>query len=890
MSPRSGPRASLAACASPHRPRAMPQSVDPSLHEALAQQIGALSGCVGFIRDAASGAVVLGPADLVPPAARLADIHADDHPACRAAGADGDAYRITYRSGDGAGGWRHLIEQARAVTVDGRRFWVGAVLDVTERIDAERVGARYRAIVECQTEWIVRQRPDRRNTFVNAAYCRYMRLPAEALLAAEYSGLDWMRPQDIRRFAARRAALTPERPSAVSEFPCRHPDGTVHWESWTDTAIFDRAGNVVEYQLIGRDITDRIKAEQALRESEQLHRDIVAAQTDLITRIRPDGRLTFCNEAYCRYMGMSREQLLDPSWDDLSMLAAEDRAVIEAQWAELTPEQPHHTHECPVVLPDGRRRIELWSQRGIFDRWGRLVEVQGVGRDVTEQRAAEQARRESEEAFRRFAEDHPLPLCVLSWGDWRVLFVNPAYLTLFQLTRDELDRIDKATQWADPAARPLYYAWLQRNGRTDKVEVELRRSDGSTFPALLSSRLMRLGGHDVAINSVIDLSEQKAAEAEIRRQREALHQQEKLAALGSLLAGVAHELNNPLSVVLGYASLLRGDARSRKVRDQAERIHAAAERCARIVTTFLSLARQKPPSFGPVDLARTVTAALELTAYGLRTSGVRVTTELPDRLPPVHGDADQLHQVVANLLVNAKQALQEVPPPRELRVAAIVDGTELRLVVEDNGPGMSAEARRRAFEPFFTTKPAGTGTGLGLAVCHGIVTAHGGRIEIGGGPGAGTRIEVSLPIAGAAAPRPVGDRQAPDGGPTGRVLIVEDEPDIAELIAWTLARDGHEVDRVADGQAALARIATGDVDLVVSDLRMPGMDGATLLRTLRAAHPALARSAVLLTGDLLSASADPELRREGVMLLGKPVELEELRRVVRQQLALGVLQ
>src|SRR5262249_2863167 len=147
------------------------------------------------------------------------------------------------------------------------------------------------------------------------------------------------------------------------------------------------------------------------------------------------------------------------------------------------------------------------------------------------------------------------------------------------------------------------------------------------------------------------------------------------------------------------------EARGRKTREQADHIHAAAERCVRIVKSFLGMARQKPPRFGPVDLASTVEAALELVGYALRTSSIQVRTRLPAGLPPVRGDADQLHQVVANLVINAQQALQERQSPRRIELKAAAKGGRVRFTIADNGPGMAPEVVRRVFEPFFTTKP-----------------------------------------------------------------------------------------------------------------------------------------------------------------------------------------
>ena len=204
---------------------------------------------------------------------------------------------------------------------------------------------------------------------------------------------------------------------------------------------------------------------------------------------------------------------------------------------------------------------------------------------------------------------------------------------MLQHTAEGLDALDKHQLWANPAERAPFLERLRRDGEIKGYDLMVRRKDGSVFPARMSSRVIEYAGERAMVTSVIDLSQQKAAEAEIQRQREALHQSEKLAALGSLLAGVAHELNNPLSVVVGYSSMLEEFAPDEPSRRRAERVHAAADRCARIVKAFLAMARQKPPKFGPVALNHVVEAALELAAYGLRTADKQSFACLSSREP-----------------------------------------------------------------------------------------------------------------------------------------------------------------------------------------------------------------------------------------------------------------
>ena len=899
---------------------------------------------------------------------------------------------------------------ARTAEEGGWRWRIAGAVDGADHAAAERDRARYRAIVEAQTDWIARERPNGRLTFVNDAYCRWMGMTSEELLSPDYCGLDLVDDAgDLGRFHANRAALRPERPTAVNELRTRHPDGSKRWEQWTDTAIFDAKGRVVEYQLVGREITEQKRNELALRASEERYRNVIESQYDLITRVRPDGRVSFVNDAYCRYMGMTREQLSDPAWDDLSPLSPADRVRIEAEWARLTPDAPTWSHETEVQLPDGRRRIEQWSQRGIFDEQGRLVEVQGVGRDVTEQRKAEHALLESEERYRAVVEDLtevigrydpdfrltfansalarasgrtpeemigsdffaevPPRLCAtlrqrllaLSpeqptdvgenekilpdgtelWFHWtnRALFDADRRLVGYQSVGRDITEIRRAeavlrereallsaiiatqTEWVtresldnrytfvneaycrykgmsakalcdpsyddcssiDPEDRARFLALRETmtpERPSYQIELTVLMPDGTRrIEEWVKTAIFDRGGRRVGYQSVgRDITEQREAAREIQRQREQLLHQEKLTALGSLLAGVAHELNNPLSVVVDYAALLREDARDKKIRDSAKQIHTAAQRCARIVNTFLAMARQKPPAFGPVDLAASIDEALEIVGYPLRSSGVTVAKKIAADLPAVQADPDQLHQVITNLVINAQQALAACPEPRQIELSASVTGGMIELAVADNGPGIPRELRRRVFEPFFTTKPQGVGTGLGLAVCHGIVATHQGTIDIDPRAAGGTVVRVRLPIAEGSCRTP--RKVAPKA--SGSILVVDDEPAIVSLVGEALRRDGHRIKSAADGRAALALL--DEVDLVITDLRMPGMDGMSLIEEIRAVRPRLADTALIMTGDTLRATADPALVGFGGRVVEKPVDLAALRRRVRRSL------
>ncbi len=275
-------------------------------------------------------------------------------------------------------------------------------------------------------------------------------------------------------------------------------------------------------------------------------------------------------------------------------------------------------------------------------------------------------------------------------------------------------------------------------GRFEEV-----RPDGRTIEV----RRERLADGTL-VNTYIDITARREAERARRASRDALRRNERLQAIASLLAGVAHEINNPLAVVAAQALLLAEEAEGTPMAERAEKVRAAAERCGRIVASLLASVRQKPPRREPMDLAAAVEAGLDLTVETARAGGVDLVVDLVRNLPPVAGDPDQIAHLVGNLIGNARAAMAgaNTPQPR-IVVTLMREGREAMLRIADNGPGVPPPLRERIFDPFFTTKPDGEGTGVGLALCRTIAKAHGGGIAVEETPGGGATFAVRLPLA-----------------------------------------------------------------------------------------------------------------------------------------------
>jgi two-component system NtrC family sensor kinase len=378
--------------------------------------------------------------------------------------------------------------------------------------------------------------------------------------------------------------------------------------------------------------------------------------------------------------------------------------------------------------------------------------------------------------------------------------------------------------------------------------------------------------------------------AEQQRMREALLQREKLAALGTLLAHVAHELNNPLAVAampLDHLHETWGVGPWTADIDM-EILQEAVDRCSNVVQSFLALARQQPPTRKAVELNMVIHDALVLLQHVLEVDGITVQLHLGEELPQLWGDAHQLQHVVVNLLTNAQHALRSTSSPRHLRLttSAKVERNQVILEVADTGPGIPEEIQRRLFEPFFTTKPQGEGSGLGLSLCRSIVEGHGGTIHMASQSGQGTTVCMTLPVT-------VPDVQSPEAAPEpaatapaecASILLIDDEAAMHRALAPLLRRSGHDITSAANGQEGLAALDTRSYEVILCDMRMPDLDGPGFYRELERRQPHLLPRVVFLTGDVLSAKAQAFFAQVDNRRLEKPFKAEAVRRVIQQVL------
>jgi len=415
--------------------------------------------------------------------------------------------------------------------------------------------------------------------------------------------------------------------------------------------------------------------------------------------------------------------------------------------------------------------------------------------------------------------------------------------------------------------------------------LNLVRRDGALTPVEADGAPISFDGKAAYQFFLRELTERARLEQQLR-------QAEKLSALGQMISGVAHELNNPLAVIKGYLELiLRRDQLGKSTRADLEKVALESNRAAKLVNNFLSFAREQPVHRESVDVNEIVRRAAELRKLDLSNGGPEVKLELDPQLPMTQADPDQLQQVLVNLLSNSLHALAESPKRGSLQITTRMDKNLIRVLVEDNGPGVPPDVLPYIFEPFFTTKEVGRGTGLGLSIAHSIMTDHQGRIACQPSALGGAGFILELPIvrtgpeppAASAATTLLAQAETAQALPA-HILVLDDEPTIAELLGEMLGLLGYSTTLCHSGPDALQLLAQREFDLIISDFRMPKMNGQEFYRRAVQMKPELARRILFLTGDVVSEDTQAFLQSTGNPHLSKPFQLVRVEQLVAQVL------
>jgi two-component system NtrC family sensor kinase len=619
---------------------------------------------------------------------------------------------------------------------------------------------------------------------------------------------------------------------------------------------------------------------------------VLEALSDGIAVLDPQWRCVLANDTFLGWLHLPREKVVGRHLSDI--LAPDSWSFYEKHLIE------------PLML--GRRaQLRGWADWGlgghrfmkqallpIRSAAGQVDHVVGVWTDLAQADASEptlpgtvdELRRV--EALKSAAYDNAISAFISSDDHGRIVAFNAAAEAMFGCSRAEVLGRSVAEVVIPLRFRAKHEAGMARVREGgppgllgQRIRSMAQRRDGSEFPIEIALWRTELRGVSYFTASVVDLTQDAENELNVEIRREALRQGEKLIAMGGLLAGVAHELNNPLAIAMGRASLLEEKCQDEALKADARRIREATDRCGRIVRTFLDMARSRPVQRCPASVNDVVHAAMDLLQYTCRTRNIDVVLDLAPSLPPVMANTDQLGQVVLSLLTNAQQELERAPLPRRIWVstgaddAARGDDRQVWVRVADSGHGVPQSLHDRLFEPFVTGKPEGRSVGLGLAVSRSLARAHGGDLVLETkAPLQGACFLFTLPASSAALPTP-GAKDEAAVVTTGRVLVVDDEPEVAAFMRDALESSGFEVASAESAAVALELLESVAFDAVVSDMRMPDMDGTALWRAVCERHPRLGRRMLFVTGDTLSPHVAAFLEACGCASLDKPFRKDE---------------
>jgi len=412
------------------------------------------------------------------------------------------------------------------------------------------------------------------------------------------------------------------------------------------------------------------------------------------------------------------------------------------------------------------------------------------------------------------------------------------------------------------------------------LEIQGREYEIAAAPLLDPERELSV------IHVLRDTSERKRVEEERLKLERRAQISSRLVAIGEMASGIAHEINNPLTAVIGYAHLLLDQEIPEHLRADLEMINEGAQRVSGIINRLLTFARQHRPRREAVDINSVITSTLELYAYELKTSNIEVITRLSQGNIVTVADPGQLQQLFLNIIVNAEKEIKSTRNGGRLTLSSEKKDGWIRVSIADDGPGIPAENLQRIFDPFFSTREIGEGTGLGLSVCHGIAAEHGGRIYAESEPPGGTTFFIELPVvtmesdpAPPAAQRQEAVRQG------AKILVVDDEQAIRGLITQVLAGEGHQVTAVDNPEQALARLQIERYNLILMDLKMPGMSGIELYGRIRKIAHSLARRVMFITGDVMGEDTKQFLKQYQARYIIKPFGIQELKKEVNAFLA-----
>ncbi|MCJ7790794.1 MAG: PAS domain S-box protein, partial [Dehalococcoidia bacterium] len=554
--------------------------------------------------------------------------------------------------------------------------------------------------------------------------------------------------------------------------------------------------------------------------------------------------------------------------------------------------EPIDMFNSAQIRKDGTRIPVEYSAFPIRNEKSEIIGFRGVGRDISKRLEMEETLRQSEEKYRTVLENMKEAYYEMDLAG-NYTFFNDALCRHLGYSREELLGMSYKVYVPPEKSKEAseIYNRIYRTGEpAEMLDVVQIRKDGKRIFAESSAAPIRNEKDEIiGFRGVIrDVSERKRAEEERKQMEQRAQFASRLASVGELASGVAHEINNPLTGVIGYAHLLlaRKDL-SRDVRRDLEIINEGAQRVAGIVKKLLAFARQTKPEQRYVNINELIRITLDLRTYELAASNIKVSLQFTRDMPMTIADPGQLQQVFLNLIINAETEMKLAHDRGKLSIKTEKINNILRITFKDTGPGIAKENLETIFDPFFTTREVGQGTGLGLSVCHGIVTEHNGKIWAESRPGKGATFIVELPLTTEEKQleptEPI--MEEPKKITKAKILVVDDEPVIRKFVSQVLGEQGHTVETVDNATDALKMVRSKRYRLILLDIKMPGMSGLELYKQFQKIAPSLTKRVVFITGDVMGKRTLAFLDKTKTPYMMKPFDAKELKTEINRILA-----
>jgi PAS domain S-box-containing protein len=633
-------------------------------------------------------------------------------------------------------------------------------------------------------------------------------------------------------------------------------------------------GEVTSVSGWARDVTSQHEAEVRFAELFESLREGIFFST-------PEGRILDANPALVRMLGYaSKEELMSVNLRGVY----EDPSHRDALISDLEKHGSIQDRDLVLRRKDGSRIHCLASGFAIRDASGRLVQLQGTLVDVTERLEIEKRLRSEQDFVRRLVANFPDLIAVFDIQG-KFTYVSQRVLAAVGYPPETLIGTSLGTR-AHPEDQPRLQEVFRRiiSGQVPNAELEYRTThvDGSwrTFRASAAPLFDEAGKITGVVASARDITESKQFERE-------LVLKDKFTAMGQMMAGAAHELNNPLTAILGVSEIIRERATDEASRRHGEVILTQARRAASIVQNLLDFAR--PPAQGrlKLHLGEIIREALHLHQTALTEKNIKVEFHPSADVPLITGDKKLLTQIFLNIITNAEQAISSVRDRGTLKISIARQDARVCVTIADDGPGISSEMIGKIFDPFFSTKRPGGGSGLGLTICHAVTKEHGGSIEVASVPGSGATFHVFFPVAvEESQKKPQTDAPARKSPATMEalldhtLLIVDDEESIREIVEEGLTARGMKVETAGSSEEALSRLASHNYDVVLSDLNLPGLPGGELFKRLRALPGKSMPQFIFMTGDMLEPSVLKQFGDAGARVLQKPFHIAALAKLL----------